>query len=300
MDVRVAELSQSQRERLAFIEFRAYLLGEIRRADIINRFGIATAAATRDLTLYRLLAPDNLVLDARSKIYIARRDFRPVFEHPPERVLAALSLGFGEGLGGPAKALVPCEIPRPLIRPNVTTLAPITQAIYRKKAARITYHSFSSGKRERDIVPFALVNNGLRWHVRSFDRKTGEFRDFVLTRIEASEVIEDSCVEEHEASFNDVQWSRIVELELVPHPKEKDPQIVAMDYGMKEPEFILKTQVRAALVGYLLRQWSVDCSSDHHLDGKEVRLWLRNSPVLYGIGNASLAPGYDSSMQTAQ
>jgi len=141
-------------------------------------------------------------------------------------------------------------------------------------------------------VPFALVNNGLRWHVRAFDRRREQFLDFVLTRIESSVLLEDAQIKEHEDPSHDIQWSRIVELELVPHPKEKHKAIIAMDYGMSAKELLLKVRVRAALAGYFLRLWSVDCSNDHGLEGKEVRLWLRNPLSLYGVESSGLAPGY--------
>lgn len=56
---------------------------------------------------------------------------------------------------------------------------------------------------------------------------------------------------------------------------------------------VLKIEVRAALAGYLLRQWNVYCSEKHSLSGEEYRLWLKNHPILYGIENAKLAPGYE-------
>jgi hypothetical protein len=58
---------------------------------------------------------------------------------------------------------------------------------------------------------------------------------------------------------------------------------------------VLRVRVRAALASYLLRQWLVDCSADHKLTGTEYRLWLKNTPVLYGVANAQLAPGYQPS-----
>ena len=120
------------------------------------------------------------------------------------------------------------------------------------------------------------------------------FRDFVLTRIENPALIENSHVQDDETPSEDAYWSRIVELELVPHPKRnsEDHQIIMMDYEMKDG--VLSVQVRAAIAGYLLRQWSVDCSVDKSLEGEEYRLWLRNHPILYGIDSAKLAPGYEA------
>jgi hypothetical protein len=289
------DISQAQSERLAYIEFRAYFLGEVKRADIIARFGIATAAATRDIALYRQIASENLILDSKSKTYLPRQGFIPIFEHSVDRVLTALTKGFGEGLGGQTKALIASEIPQSLHHPEVVLFAPITQAINRRKAVKITYNSFSTGETEREIVPFALANNGLRWHVRAYDRLRKGFRDFVLTRVGSSMLLDESRVEDHEEPANDFEWGRIVELELVPHPKKKKQvRVIAMDYGMSTKNPALKVRVRAALAGYFLRQWSVDCSRTHKLDSPEVRLWLRNALTLYGINSASLAPGYES------
>jgi len=63
-----------------------------------------------------------------------------------------------------------------------------------------------------------------------------------------------------------------------------------MDYGMRDG--VLKVRLRAATAGYVLRKWSVDCSPDHSLRGHEYRLWLKDHLALYGVANATLAPGY--------
>ena len=54
------DFAQAQRERLAFLELRAFFTGELRRSDIEARFGIKPAASSRDLALYREIAPENL------------------------------------------------------------------------------------------------------------------------------------------------------------------------------------------------------------------------------------------------
>jgi transposase len=156
----------------------------------------------------------------------------------------------------------------------------------------IEYHSISSGRTEREIVPFALIDNGLRWHVRAFDRKSQEFRDFVITRIKRPVVLKGQPVAPHEMSDQDIQWTRIVELELVPHPDQPRPEITEMDYSMQGG--VLRMKLRAATAGYILRQWSVDCTPDHSLRGPEYRLWLKDHLAIYGVRNAVLAPGYRS------
>lgn len=289
---RVESLSHAQRERLAYIDFRLYFIGEIGRPDLSSRFGVAPAGATRDLALYREAAPQNIEFDGSGKIYRISRRFVPVFEHAPQRVLSALSLGFGEGLNGDSQPLLPCESPAALSSPRMDVLAPICRAIHAKRPVAIRYHSVRSGASERVIAPFALVDSGLRWHVRAFDRKTGEFRDFVITRIEAPRTL-DEDVKAGERPDDDIQWTRIVEIELVPHPDQPRPEITARDYGFTGDALALK--LRAATAGYMLRRWSVDCSPDHRLRGPEYRLWLKDHLALYGVKNALLAPGYATS-----
>ena len=285
-----SNLSQSQLERLAFIEFRLYFLGDVRRQDLIERFNIASAAATRDFTLYKEQCQKNINFDGSSKTYVLGAEFQAVFPHKVERVLSMLSQGFGDGLNHADEPLLPCELPVLFSRPSLDILAPVTRAIYQQKAVKLRYCSLTSGYSEREIVPFALANDGLRWHVRAFDRKSGEFRDFVFTRMETTELLVDSLPAKHERSTNDDQWNRMVELELVPHPDRKDQAITERDYGMVNG--VLRLKLRAAMVGYVLRQLWVDCSADHHIEDEWCRLWLRDHLALYGVKNAFLGLAY--------
>ena len=293
----LADLTKTQRERLSHIDFKLYFLGELRRADVVDRFGTGLAGATRDIALYREIAPENLELDSSDKVYRPTPAFKPLFEHNPRRVLTALTQGYGEGLGellgDEAQPMLRCEVPNALSLPKMSVLAPITRAINRGKAVRLGYTSIDSGHTERELVPLALVDIGIRWHVRAFDRRHKQFRDFVFTRMDEPVVLEDSSVQREETAEFDMQWSRIIELELVPHPEHPSPEIVKMDYEFPE-EGILRVRVRAANAGYMLRRWSVDCSSDHHLRGLEYALWLRDPLALYGASNALLAPGYQA------
>lgn len=287
----VINLSHAQRERLAYIDFRLYFMGEIGRPDLASRFGVAPAGATRDLALYREIAPQNIEFDGSNKIYRISKTFFPIFEHAAQRVLSALAFGFGDGVNVDSQPLLPCESPTALCNPKMDVLAPICRAIYAKRPVSIRYHSMTSGESKRVIVPFALVDTGLRWHVRAFDRKSNEFRDFVITRIEAPMLIDEEP-QANERPDRDIQWTRIVELDFVPHPRLERPEIIKMDYGMTDGS--IRMRVRAAVAGYMLLRWSVDASPDHSLRGHEYRLWLKDHLALYGVKNALLAPGYRS------
>ena len=288
----LAGLTQPQRDRLAFVELRVRFIGEIRRQDLVSRFGIQSAAASRDLALYKDLVPSNIDYDPKAKTYVLGSEFQAVFDFPPGRVLSWLTQGFGDGEPMRLKTWVACESPSRLTHPDLDILASVTRAIHQERPLAIEYHSISSGQTERAVVPFALIDNGLRWHMRAFDRKSKEFRDFVITRIKSPRVLKGETPEAHEASDQDIQWTRIVELELVPHPDQPRPDITMMDYNRQDGS--LRMRLRAATAGHILRKWSVDCSPDHSLHGHEFRLWLKDPLALYGVKNAVLAPGYRS------
>lgn len=286
------DVSQSQRERLAFLELRAFFTGELRRGDIEARFGIKPAAASRDLSLYRDIAPDNLDYDQTSRCYRPSAEFKPVYEFHSERVLAWLLQGFGDGLDLGLKQATPCEGPGQLVKPDMSVLGAVTRSMFAKKALRVSYLSLSSGAKKREIVPVALADNGLRWHVRAYDRERQRFSDFVLTRIAKAQEI-DGEVAESELLPADEQWARMVDMELVPHPGIKQAKAIEADYGLEDG--VLKIKARAALAGYVLRRWLVDSSPDHRLDPASHHLWLRNTLTLYGVESAALAPGAEPS-----
>lgn len=286
--MQIEELSQVQRERLAYLELRVFFTGELRRADIETRFGVKPAAASRDISLYREIAPDNLDYDLASRCYVGAKNFAPFFEHRSDRVLSWLAHGFGDGLDLGLKTQTPFDGPKHFFDPDLTTLAALTRAICARKAVTMHYVSVSSGSKRRTVVPVALADNGLRWHLRAFDRSKNQFSDFVLTRLSQVSQL-DGDVKEHEQLAADDQWMRMVELQLVPHPQMKWPQAVVLDYGMTDG--VLRVKTRAAMAGYVLRRWSVDSSPDHRLDPEAHHLWLQNPQTLYGVESAILAPG---------
>ncbi len=286
---RLDKIAQAQKERLSHIDFKICFLGTVGRYDLVNRFGIKEAAATRDIALYRELAPANLRYDTKAKIYECAETFRPLFNYSESQVLAALTHGFGDDFVGKHRGFIASEVPAQLNKPSLNILSVLTRAIHRGKVVRIDYCSLTSGQTTREIVPFVLVDNGLRWHIRAFDRRESKFSDFVITRI-SNPITIDSKVDEHETRESDIQWNRIVELEIIPHPNLKHPKSVEVDYAMENG--VLNVKIRAAVAGYILRRWNVDCSQDHRLKGPEYHLWLKNWQALYGVDNLVIAPGY--------
>jgi hypothetical protein len=287
---KIADISFSQRQRLAFIDFLLMFKGSFSRSDLTTKFEMGMANATRDISLYRELAPNNSEFDNHAKYYFQTKGFKPVFQLDARKTLVKLANNITDGFDAIGDINFPVDAPSQLNVPDIFIVAKLVQSILNNKAVSIIYTSLSSGSAARELVPHSIVDNGLRWHVRAFDRKSNSFRDFVLTRISKVTIKEDAP-QNHEDKLEDHQWMRMMPLQLVPHPKNiEHATAIQMDYGMDKG--VLELNVRAALAGYLLRRWNVDCTENSSLIGGEYQLWLRNRQTLYGAENLAIAPGY--------
>jgi len=296
--------SHAQQQRLAFIDFCLQYFGQMARADLIQHFSTGLASGTRDFSLYKELAPNNLILKHQTKLYYRTEKFIPLFQHDPQTILTSLCRGFGDGFASKLKPSDTCFDAIRLIQPDSDTIATLMRAIQAQQAIKCEYVSLSSGTSTRELVPHAIVNNGHRWHVRAFDRKSNSFRDFVCTRfISLSDIdapwpsdkspsgkLPIDELPEHELSAQDHAWNTILSITLKPHPKLNQPLAIELDYNMTGSR--LNLEVRAALAGYLLQQWQVDCSKGYQLDEKQYPLALVNNEVLENCSNALLAPGF--------
>lgn len=284
----IQQLQFAQRERLAFIDYCLQFVGKVSRTTLVEHFNVGLASCSRDFKIYHSLAPHNLTLKHQDKYYYRTEQFTPVFTHDPHAVLSSLVHGFGDGLSTP-KTTADWVFDTPnLTAPEPGNIAQLTRAIVAKHPLKLTYQSLSSGRSTRVIIPHAIVNNGQRWHVRAYDRKTSSFRDFVCNRIELLET-DDSSIAEHEMKMADDAWQTKVELLLIPHPSLKYKKPVEFDYNMTNGHRIV--EIRAALAGYLLRYWNVDCSDKATLNASDHHLWLKSQGIKSQITNINLAPG---------
>ena len=282
-------ISFAQRQRLAYIDFCLLFKGAIYRQDLINRFEVGLSAGSRGFNLYKEVAPENLDYDSSGKRYYQTAQFKPLFEHDAQRTLTKLANDISDGFDAIGDMHFPVEAPSSLNIPDIFIVAKLVQAILNNKVVSVIYTSLSSGSNARELVPHAIVDNGLRWHVRAYDRKSNSFRDFVLTRISKVTLKQSPAAEER--SEQDAEWHRMLPLQLVPHPKNVSfPTAIEMDYGMENSQLLIN--VRAAMAGYLLRRWNVDCTERATLKGAEYQLWLQNRFTLNNVENLAIAPGY--------
>lgn len=283
----------SQARRLEFIDFRLTFLGSVRRQDLVDYFNISEPAATRDIKQYKQNYLDGkgitLSIDQATKAYLTPEAFSPLYEHDTRVALTTLSTGLFPS-GEAHKPFVHCDLPVEWNEAPQRILAIVTRAINTKQVIEIGYRSHSSGFKTREIIPHALVNNGLRWHIRAYDRDRERFTDFILARVSDPKFVSSIILDTEKSEFDD-QWNRFVELELSPHPNIPHPETTEYEFGMQEGK--LRIRIRAAVAGYVLRRWNVDCSPTGHLNGPEYHLWLSNCLALYGVETLNIAPGYE-------
>lgn len=268
----------TQLERLFYLEFLALFTGQVSRKDLVVRFGISDPAATKDLSAYSDLAPGRLHYDLRRKCYVLTDD-KPHFSHNVDQALYAL-LGERPVAISPhhAKRLpgwVHCDIKR---TPPLSVAATITRCIFQNRKLAADYTSLSSGAKKRLLSPLAIVNDGLRWHIRCFDYEHHAFRDYNLARFSNTEEGEptDMHIED------DPSWTKEICVELVPHPKAEHPETIRMDFGFEEAtkEVLLKP----CLIGYFLRHWNVDYSDEGDGNPRAQQLFLANKKDLLAEG----------------
>ncbi len=290
------EFSFAQKQRLAYIDFKLYFTGMVTRSEIVSHFELGLAAATRDLKFYKDNAPDNMAYDNVEKKYFITTQFKPIFKHDARRTLIKLANNISDGFDSIGDTSFPIESPSPLNVPDIDIIAKLSQAIINHKPISVIYTSLSSGSGARELVPHSIVDNGLRWHLRAYDRKSKSFRDFVLTRITKVTILAHTPSPE-EDKLEDHQWMRMLPIQIIPHPNNvKHPTAIKLDFGMEKG--MLEVNVRAAMAGYLLRRWNVDCSESGSLSGREYQLYLQNSQTLYGAENLAIAPGYQQELKT--
>ena len=248
--------------RLEFIEFRVFWDGGVNRSDLTERFGVSVPQASADLSLYQKQAPDNLVYDASEKRYIASQRFAPQFLNPSADAYLAQLRSVTEGFLDAADTWlqrVPSidAMPIPMRRIEPAVLQGMLGAMRGGRSIEISYLSMSAlrtGEMRRRITPHAFGFDGVRWHARAFCHIDERFKDFVLSRCNAT----GEPGPPGATSEADQEWNEYFEVRLIPNPRLSvaQQQTVAYDYAMNEDGINLS--IRRALLYYFYRRLGLD------------------------------------------
>lgn len=269
----------TQRERLFYIDFLAFFIGQVSRKDLVSRFGISEPAATKDLSLYAELAPTMLEYDLRQRCYVYSNGV-PLFPHLVDQALYSLSgeraIAFDPEHAKRLPSSVQISIKRKV---PIELVASLTRAMYQRKQIAANYVSLDSGAVDRILSPVALVHDGARWHVRCFDNTKSVFRDCNLARFNTAV----ECGNSEVSIDLDPEWTTEVIVKLLPHPKAEHPETIRFDYDIAADQ-AKYVPLRLCLVPYFLRHWHVDTTPTGTKNPKEHQLFLQNRQELQGRG----------------
>lgn len=249
-------------QRLEFIDFRLFWEGKINRSDIVNHFRISVPQASKDLSLYESLAPQNMDYDTSGKRYLASQSFSPRFFIPSADQYLSELRSNTDHTSDPADTwlgVVPSAeaMPIPQRRVNVDVLRSVVGAIKNQRSLHVFYQSMNKkrpGPMWRWVSPHALAHDGLRWHIRAFCHEEGRFKDFVLSRCLSSRETRSTEID----AAQDEQWNQYFSVVLVPNPalSEEQQELIAQDYCMEYGQIAIA--VRKALLYYFNKRLRLD------------------------------------------
>ncbi len=257
-------------QRLEWLEGRIFWVGELKRADLIERFGISIQQASSDIRLYQELAPNNLQYDGSIKRYLKAELASPLFEQSPETWLYSSS---GESSALRTIQRVTIDVVKPDIQANV--LMHISRAYHKRKPISILYQSRRNELPVwRTICPHSIVDTNIRPHIRAWQLEKKEFGDIVPNRIikikDANEDIE------WIGEGADTKWNTLIDIRIIPSKQRTELQRQAIERDYKMINGILTIPTRMCLVYYQLSaMYLVDAVRQH-----------QGEPLEYNIGLA--------------
>jgi predicted DNA-binding transcriptional regulator YafY len=250
------------------IEIISLWEGRLTTNHLCDTFGIGRQQASKDINTYlEEIGTGNLEYDKQLKGYKPSSSFRP-------KVTSGLAdeylhlLNRNSDLTATFDAL-PLEISNiEVISAPVRNIEPgiiraIVFAARQKKRVDVDYVSVNNPNYEgRVIAPHTLVFTGLRWHVRAWCERNGDYRDFVLSRFRGEPEMMDKS---KNTVDDDKAWNTKVTIKLKPDTRLNPEQkaVIARDYAMKNG--LLKIETRGALLQYALQQLGID---ENVLQGK--------------------------------
>ncbi|TOM17335.1 hypothetical protein CGH82_19350 [Vibrio parahaemolyticus] len=286
------QMSTSMERNLRCVDFYLAFCGQVSRNDLMEFAQISVATASRTFGEYVRRWPHNLTYKHSEKLYVAKSGYIPVFSHDPQAGLDLIATGLVTRYI--SSALAPANLPvgiAPALDPERVRM--LTSAACRSSAVTVQYLSLSSGASERLLAPTHFFNSLGNWYCRAFDfsaGESGEFRVFRLSRFK--HVV--NVVQIPSPLPVDSEWLTEVVLTLVPHPNHHQPEAIRLDLGL-ENKPVLNLRISAALAGYFLQEWRVDCSVEAVLPAAQFPLHLANHYELATLASMCLAPGFDTS-----
>lgn len=247
--------------RYRLIEIVALWEGRLTTKHLTNSFGIGRQQASKIINAYIAeVAPENLVYNPSLKGYEPSPTFEPKlttgtadeYLHILSRTkdlahtFSQLDLGFTN--------THMLQLPSRPVDPVV--LRAIVLAAREQRRVDIGYISVNNPETDgRVFVPHTLVCTPMRWHVRGYCEKNGDYRDFVLSRFRGVPEVMDTS---NHGVKQDEAWNTEVELMIRADQRlsHEQQQVIEHDYGMSNG--YISVPCKAALLQYALQAYGLD------------------------------------------
>ncbi|MBF4256993.1 MULTISPECIES: WYL domain-containing protein [Vibrio] len=269
------KFTNQQTERFKALEYMLYWEGGTNATRLSRFFGVHVNVISKAILLYRQAHPGNLVFDGKDpeKVFIPAAKFTPKFTRPAwsdyvDFIFHNANQYVTETYGSSAfsKGLTPIQSPKAEVTRQ------LFKAIRTGKEVMIDYCSRTNplGK-SRLVTPFAIANDGLRWHCRAYCHTRERFADFNLGRIMKVELQGKSSINFQQ----DTIWFTFVDIEIGPHPEltQEEQNLVLNDFGYDKP---FKIRTRGSLVDYTIQYYRI-AKDPEKVSGKAFPLVVLNS-----------------------
>lgn len=262
-----------------FIELLAYWQGAINSTHLIQHFKISRKQASDYLRAYQIHYHKNLLYDQSAKGFLPTNNFEITsISGDVAEYLDWLSTSSNaspiQGLS-PSKSITYTSLNLPSRQVSPYVMRGLAAAIKQKRRIDVDYVSLSNPDGEgRIIQPHIFVRTGLRWHLRAYDEKNKEFRDFVLSRFRGEPDLLDKT---NISSEKDLGWNTCINIILAPDQRLSSEQkaVIEQDYQMDNGQLIIET--RAVLAQYLLQEMQVNIKfHDEYPEAQQVVLLNKN------------------------
>lgn len=257
-------------ERMAYIDFKLRFTGIINRSDLNEMFGLAEAAASKMMTKYTSICPNNMTYNRSLRANAITNTYTPLIDIDAETALGMLANGFNKNKIID-KPMLPYErIGKIANQLDIDAVAKITRAMYCGYAIKTEYLSENSTDHQaRVVLPSALLFDGKNWIFRAFCKKNvnnGTFKNFNFSRATFIEEVRDELRKPQEELSQDRMWNTQIPLLLLPHPDrtETEQETIKADFGFNNESKLIVT-VRAALIWMLEKQWFIDMRTDDEM-----------------------------------
>lgn len=285
----VQKYNTQRAERFAYIDFVLRFMGGINRSDLLEFFGIGDAAASKEISEYKKLRPENVEYDrVLRKNVLLQTTFKPLLEIDAEVALGMLANGFNKNKLYDRPMLPYQRVGATPKHLDTDLISKVTRAIHSRTAIKCKYLSKSSDNYdERILLPTSFIYNGQTWLFRAFDRnnnnpKSRKFKFFAFSRVLNVEEMDSESALPSETIEQDSDWHLIVPLQLTLHPslKEKEKLTLIQDFGLNDESHEFTYTEKAVLVYFLVKNWKIDLGNSPLAKGEPHNFSLKNADSL--------------------